>query len=378
MRAVIAVISDLFTDMRVQKHAEVLREMGYSVNVIGRHSRRAPLPALEGIVTERLRIPFRKGPMMYLFFNAALLVRLLVRRVDLYLANDLDTLLPCIVASRVFGRPLVYDAHEYFTGQYGLQERRIKYAIWKWLEKRLLLRLNYMITVSHSIARLYHSEYGISPVVVRNASISTEGIMPGSRNEAGIKEDDLLVVFQGSGINPGRGANELLEAMCLIDGVILMIIGGGDMITEIKLEVRRMELDSKVIFLPRMPWREMMQYTMSCDAGLTLDTDTCLNQRYSLPNKLFDYIAAGIPVIASPLPEVSELIGSYSCGIVLSDVSPRSIADALSKLRDDRIYLSELRDATVVAAHDLCWEKEKIAEQDLFRSVIEKKKINGK
>lgn len=378
MRAIIAVISDLYTDMRVQKHAEVLRDMGYSVELIGRRCGGTPLPSSDGIRMARIRIPFRKGPVMYLFFNAALLVHLLLKRADLYVANDLDTLLPCLVASRIFCKPLVYDAHEYFTGQYGLPERKVKYNIWKWFEKQLLPQLHYMITVSHSIAELYRSEYGISPVVVRNASLSTAEITPVSRNEAGIKGNDLLVIYQGSGINPGRGVRELLEAMGLAKGIMLIIIGGGDMIDEIKLEAEKRKLDSRVIFLPRMPWREMMSYTMCCDAGLTLDTDTCLNQRYSLPNKLFDYIAAGIPVIASPLPEVSALVSNYGCGIVLDEVSPRAIADALTRLRDDRVCLSDLKAAAAIAADDLCWEKEKIAEQDLFRSVIEKKNINGK
>jgi glycosyltransferase involved in cell wall biosynthesis len=373
MRAVIAVISDLYTDMRVQKHAMVLRDMGYSVKLIGRHLGKTPLLSLNGIRAARIRIPFRKGPVMYLFFNAALLVRLLINRADLYVANDLDTLLPCRIASCLYGKPLVYDAHEYFTGQYGLAERRVKYIIWKWLEKKLLPGMHHMITVSASIAGLYHSEYGVNPVVVRNTALSTAAVAPFSRKKAGINEYDLVVVFQGSGINPGRGASELIEAMDLTEGVMLMIIGGGDMIDEIKLEVRQRVLDKKVIFLPRMPWREMMQYTMCCDAGLSLDTDTCLNQRYSLPNKLFDYIAAGIPVIASPLPEVSALIVNYGCGIIIGDVSPRSIADALARLRDDKAYLSELKVKAAIAADDLCWEKERIAEQELFRSVIEKK-----
>jgi glycosyltransferase involved in cell wall biosynthesis len=127
-----------------------------------------------------------------------------------------------------------------------------------------------------------------------------------------------------------------------------------------------------------MPWREMMRYTMCCDAGLTLDTDTCLNQRHSLPNKLFDYIAAGIPVIASPLREVSELVRHYGCGVVLDNVSPGSVSDALAKLRDDRHYLKELKAKAVIAADDLCWEKEKGAEQELFRRVSRKLEMNEK
>lgn len=377
MRAVIAVINDLSTDMRVLKHAEILEETGCSVELVGRHCGKVPMPLPDGIKSIRIRIPFRKGPLMYLLFNTALLVHLLIRRADLYISNDLDTLLPCHIASRLYNKPLVYDAHEYFTGQYGLPERRVKYNLWKWLEKRLLPGMQNMITVSNSIAELYKMEYGVRPVVIRNVALSTEGIMPAKRDEWGIKDSDLLVVYQGSGINPGRGATELIESMCLTEGVMLMIIGGGDMIDEIRMEVRKRNLQQKVIFLPRMPWREMMRYTMCCDAGLTLDTDTCLNQRYSLPNKLFDYIAAGIPVIASPLPEVSALISNYGCGMVLDNVSPGSVADALAKLRDDRHYLAELKTKARAAADDLSWEKEKRAEQELLRSVIEKKNTDG-
>jgi glycosyltransferase involved in cell wall biosynthesis len=114
----------------------------------------------------------------------------------------------------------------------------------------------------------------------------------------------------------------------------------------------------------------MMSYTMSCDAGLSLDTDTCLNQRYSLPNKLFDYIAAGIPVIASPLPEISALVSEYSCGIVLKAVSPELIAETLKRLRGDSQYLSQLKAGAKAAARELNWETEKIKEQELIKRVI--------
>jgi len=156
MRAVIAVISDLSTDMRVQKHAEILKEMGYSVKLVGRHCGRTPLLLQDGIKAIRIRIPFRKGPLMYLFFNAALLVHLLIRRADLYLSNDLDTLLPSRIASLLCGKPLVYDAHEYFTGQYGLPERRVKYSIWKGLEKRLLPGMKNMMAHEVGHRFFYH------------------------------------------------------------------------------------------------------------------------------------------------------------------------------------------------------------------------------
>jgi glycosyltransferase involved in cell wall biosynthesis len=122
-----------------------------------------------------------------------------------------------------------------------------------------------------------------------------------------------------------------------------------------------------------MPWEEMMRYTMCCDAGLSVDTDTCTNQRYSLPNKLFDYIAAGIPAIVSPLPEVSDLVEHYGCGSVLEEVTPDAIAKEIQRLMDDRTLLPALREKARAARQELTWEKEKLREQELIRSVIDSK-----
>src|SRR5665647_2029490 len=158
MRATIAVISDLSTDMRVQKQALLLTDMGYAVTLIGRYTGKSPSLFLPRVRIKRLKVLFRRGPLMYILFNVSLLLRLLARRSDLYVSNDLDTLIPCYSASLLFGKSLVYDAHEYFTGQYGLAERKLQYTVWKKVEKRLLPKVRHMMTVSNSIAGLYREE----------------------------------------------------------------------------------------------------------------------------------------------------------------------------------------------------------------------------
>jgi len=112
---------------------------------------------------------------------------------------------------------------------------------------------------------------------------------------------------------------------------------------------------------------------MCCDAGLSLDTDTCVNQRYSLPNKFFDYIAAGIPALVSPLPEVAALVEKYGCGKVLEAVTPESIACELQLLADDPRLLSSLKENAVEARRELNWEREKEGERELIRSVVKSK-----
>ena len=370
MKALIAVISDLATDMRVRKHASLLTEMGFDVTLIGRKSAgTVDMNILPGKAV-RLHVPFRRGPLMYLSYNVMLMFQLLFRKADIYVSNDLDTLLPCFAASRLFSKPLVYDAHEYFTGQYGLPEKRFKHRVWKRLEKWLLPEIRHMMTVSESIASLYHKEYGVNPLVIRNVAPASDHIIPVNRRDMVNRADDLLVVFQGAGINPGRGAGELIDAMTLTDGVMLLIIGSGDIIGDIRRRVSDRGLEDKVKLVPRMPWEQMMSYTMCCDAGLSLDTDTCLNQRFSLPNKLFDYIAAGIPVVVSPLPEVSAVVNNFKCGIVLGEMTPEAISRALTALRDNRLLLESLKKGAAVARKELTWATEKKKEQELFQSVI--------
>ena len=373
MKVLIAVISDLATDMRVQKQASLLAEMGCDVTVIGRR-RDNSLPArLPGAKVFRIRVPFRRGPGMYLTFNFMLLIHLLVRRFDLCVSCDLDTLVPCYGVSQLFRKTVVYDAHEYFTCQHGLTGRKLRYRLWKADERQILPHVRHMITVSESIAGLYRCEYGSNPVVVRNVAPSVAHLVPHSRSLFSVSDDEMLVVYQGSGINEGRGAEELIDAISLVERVRLVITGSGDIIGKIRQRVIDSPAAGRIIFLPVMPWEEMMRYTLGCDAGFTLDTDTCINQRYSLPNKLFDYIAAGIPAIASPLPEVSALIRQYGCGVVIDEVSPEAIAEVLERLRDDRALLQTLKEKARAARSELNWEKEKLKEQEFFRSVTETK-----
>lgn len=373
MNAIIAVISDLSTDMRVRKLSALLVEEGYEVTVLGRSSGTEVPALIPGVKSIRIKVPFRRGPAMYLFFNLILFFRLAFKRFDLCVASDLDTLVPCLAAARLFRKKIIYDSHEYFTGQYGLEEKRLRHFLWKFAERVTVPHVDGMITVSDSIAELYRYKYGVDPVVVRNVAPDISHLVPHDRSLLGTAGRELLVVFQGSGINPGRGAEELIAAVPMTQRVRLLIIGSGDAIDSLRRLTAESPASDRIIILPRMPWEEMMRYTMCCDAGLSLDTDTCTNQRFSLPNKLFDYIAAGIAVVVSPLPEVSALTDRYGCGIVLEEVSPEAISRQLQRLADDRLLLLSLKQRAVAARGELNWEKEKVREQDLIRSVMKLK-----
>jgi glycosyltransferase involved in cell wall biosynthesis len=285
-------------------------------------------------------------------------------------ANDLDTLLPNYLVSKVKGLPLVYDSHEYFTGVPELQKKPFIRWVWKSIERAVFPKLKYVITVSDSIADQYEVEYGISPLTVRNCSRMTNSINPMSRNEIGVPPDHLLLVLQGTGINVSRGGEELIDAIAKTQKVTLLIIGSGDALDTLKLKVKGLKIDDRVLFIETLPWNELMRYTKAADAGLSLDKNNNLNYAFSLPNKLFDYLSAGIPVIAGDLPEVSRIISENSCGIIIPEVTPAKISGALNELLNNPEKLALLKINAAAASEKLNWETESEILIKLYKKVL--------
>ena len=343
--------------------------MGFEVLLVGRQLPDSPAMDERPYPTHRMRLLFTKGPFFYAAFNLRLFFFLLFRKADLLVANDLDTLLPNFLIAKLKGINLVYDSHEYFTEVPELVNRKQTQKIWKTIEKNIFPKLKDVITVNDSIAELYEKDYGIRPVVVRNVPLLQKNeIVNQSRESLGLPTSKKILILQGSGINIQRGAEEMVEAMQFIEDAVLLIVGGGDVIGRLQEIVREKSLERKVIFKPRQSYAKLMQYTACADLGLTLDKDTNLNYRFSLPNKLFDYIQAGIPVLASPLPEIQKIITTYEIGDFIPDHKPENIARKVSEILSNQPLMAKWKKNLKFAASQLNWEKE----EKTLRSVYQK------
>lgn len=352
--------------------AETASGLGCSITIAGRRKGDCCKSSDIPFRTRRFRMIFRKGFLFYKFFNIRLLFYLLFKKSDLLVANDLDTLLPNYIVSRLKGIPLIYDSHEYFTGVPEVMNRPFVKWTWKQIERAIVPRLKYMITVSDSIANLYREEYNIIPVTVRNCSRRSDKIKPYSRKELGIPEDALLLILQGTGINIDRGAGELVDALELCGNAFLLIVGSGDVVPALKKKVEEQELDRRVRFISRVTWDELMRYTRAADIGISLDKDTNLNYRFSMPNKIFDYFSAGIPVLAGALPEVTKLITGFTSGIVLNEITPQAIAKALNILDSNREMLKYLKNNAIESSGFLTWDEESKKAEEIFKAALNK------
>ncbi len=350
--------------------AETVSKLGCDIIIIGRKKGACCESDSVPFKTKRFRMIFKRGFLFYKCFNIRLFIYLLFHKFDLLVANDLDTLLPNFLVSKLKHIPLVYDSHEYFTGVPELNGRPFVKWVWKAIERSIFPRLKNVMTVSDPIASLYEKMYHVKVQVVRNLSRNADDIIPYTRHELGVSKDDLLMVLQGTGINIDKGAEELIEAVSISTGVFLLIVGSGDVVPLLKEQVIKMKLENRVKFVSSVPWEELMRYTKAADVGMCIEKDTNLNYRFSLPNKLFDYISAGIPVIASDLPEIGRIINEYGCGILLSKVTPGNLSEVFSVLKNRPEKLAQFRRNASKASELLNWHIESKKVVELYKKVL--------
>ncbi len=367
-KAIVSVINDLVTDQRVDKTCRYLSNQKVEVLLVGRiKADSLPMPE-RPYQTHRMRLIFEKGPLFYAEYNIRLFIFLLFHKSNFLVANDLDTLLPNFLISKIKRKGLVYDSHEYFTEVPELVERKKVQAIWKRIENWIFPKLDDIITVNGSIADLYNKEYGKELKVVRNIPNGQSINHLSTRKELGLPENKKLIILQGAGINIQRGSEEAVEAMQFVDDAILMIAGSGDVIHILKKNVEELGLQDKVWFFGRMPYDKLMAYTHVSDLGLTLDKDTNINYRFSLPNKLFDYIRAGSPILSSRLTEIQKIITHYNIGTFIDSHDPKHIAAKINEIFSNPTQLKQWQMNLKVASQELSWENE----SEILNEVYEK------
>jgi len=233
-----------------------------------------------------------------------------------------------------------------------------------------------MITVNDSIGTIYKDEYNIKPLIIRNipfknvsvlqqeklklSKIELDELKKLTKKQLILPEEKPVIILQGAGININRGAEEAVLAMQYTEDAILLIVGDGDVIKTLKATVKNLGLDEKVRFITRQPFQILSTYTSIAEFGISFDKDTNINYKFSLPNKLFDYINAGIPIVASPLPEVKKIIEHYQCGTFIINHIPEDIAACFTSLLNDKERLWRYHENAIKAAEQLDGMKELI------------------
>ncbi len=339
-----AVTNDLVTDRRVMRHAEALREAGCEVILIGRNE---------------LRVKSKKTWKFYAEYNLRLWWRLLRTKCDIVWANDTDTLLASYVAAKMKMKRLVMDAHELFPEVPELVGREKVKRMWERLERRLMPKCDALITVCQSIADYYREKYGVEMTVVRNIGVCSGECVVGSTQDQTLSTihyplPTKMLLYQGA-VNLGRGVDWAIDALEWLEDCRLVIAGIGDLLEDMKKYAESKPWKDRIEFLGRLKPEELEPLTRQASVGLVMLEDMGQSYHFALPNRIGDFIAAGVPIVVSDLPEMAAVVHRFHIGTIMEDVGARALAEAVRK-----VLSREWTDADFAEARkDMDWNKEK-------------------
>ena len=350
MKITVSVTNDLVVDQRVHKVCTTLMQNGYDVKLIGRRLRTS-LPVSRPYRLHRMRLGFNRSFLFYAEYNIRLFFYLLADTTDMYLSNDTDTLVANYLASRIRRKPLVFDAHEMFPEVPEVTRRKFVKAVWTKIEDWIFPRLKQCYTVCQSIADSYNQKYNIHMQVVRN--IPFAGREKDTQTAPIDAQGKKVLLYQGA-VNVGRGIERIIDAMPYLDEFVFYVIGDGDILTEVKERVNRLHLNGRVVFTGRVPFEQLPAYTACADIGINLLENKGLNYYYSLPNRIFDYIRAEVPVLASDFPEIRRIVAHYGIGTLVDAYEPPFLAETIRRMAGRK-----KNEAGFAAANaELTWENE--------------------
>ena len=372
MRICMVAFTDLHYDYRIYREATSLHHAGHQVVIIASSFNPAPLEGWDDFEIHLIPVDRKRSlRRLYPFFWQRAYRLLLNARPDVYHAHDLDALWPAVRAARRLDRPLVYDSHEFWIEQSSLVNRPLMRSFWSVLERWLIKRADRIITVSESIAESLCTRYRLDEVVVlRNLPLFREKIQSNLiRETLNLPANRPIVLYQG-GFLTENGLREQIEAAADFEDAALVLIGNGPSEEALREQVRVNGLDDRVFFIPRVPFHQLHRYTCSADLGLCLIKGTGKSFYYSLPNKLFEYMMAGLPVLASNFPEMQRVVHETHTGVTVDPTDIDSIRQRVAEFLADAKRRAACGQASLEAAQRYNWEREADQLTKLYASLV--------
>jgi glycosyltransferase involved in cell wall biosynthesis len=381
------------TDYRAMRTATALVTEGFEVFMIDVEAERtvSAEEAIDGVCMKHIIMPswFTSRRFEPWFFVTAVrtfilsLLWLIRIPADIYHADEVTALPACYIAARLRRKPLIFEAYDLLPAETNI-------AFWRRLDRLVTRFLAWVvprcagvITVSLPIAQEMQQRYhGPEVTVIR--SVPTYRAVTKSdrlRQQLGLSPNIRLALYQG-GLQPNRGLDRLIRAAPFLASDIVIVLMGKDMgKTQAQLEtlIASEGVTDRVKIVPPVPYAELLDWTASADIGLNiLPPDYSLSIKWCLPNKLFEYLMAGLPVLTSELDAVVEVIRTYDVGQIVSSLAPADVGAAINTMLADRVALARMRrNALEAAQQDLCWEKESRRLIHLYHDILAVRDAEG-
>jgi glycosyltransferase involved in cell wall biosynthesis len=371
-KVLMIVQNNFVNDSRVIKEANTLGENGFQVKVLALHKKGLPeIEKYEYFEVERVHLKTRDK-----LSNSNMYIQL-IKYIEFYLkcikigkefspdiihCHDLSPLPIGMKLKNKLNSKLIYDSHELWSHSSGVKNTP---KIINWMrdlyEKKSAKKIDQIITVSRSIAEYLENEYTLEKVdVIRNIPLKQnfKESYNHFRREFNISEEEKILLYQG-GVSEGRGIEDIISALEHMDEkIVFVILGNGSLKTKLKKIVKKKQLENRVYFHDAVPHDILYQYTNSGDMGISLIENKCLSYYYSLPNKMFEYIQAELPVICSDFPDMSKIIKKYKVGLTVNPKNIKDFANEVNQMIFDDKKIKNLKRNCKEAKNVLNWEEE--------------------
>ena len=378
------------TDARVMREATALVKAGFAVSIVDieQESTRPIQENVSGVCVKHI---FLSGSFTSSRFKLWSLVKVVQSRIyslyrimqlpaDIYHAHDVSALPACYIAARLRRKPLIFDSHELpLCNLAGTPWYRFK-NLFARLLAAIMPHFAGVITVSPPIVQEMSNCYHARNVaLIRN--LHTLQVVSKSdrlRHFLGLGPEVHIALYQGN-LQPSSGLDILVHAACFLEpNIVIVMMGKGVGTTPLELEVliAGEGVADRVKIIPPVPYEELLDWTASADIGLTtLPSNYSESIRMCLPNKLFEYLMAGLPVLTSQLDAVVDILRTYEVGQVVSSLAPAYVAAAINMMLADQVALDRMRSNAVDATRrDLCWENEGQRLIDFYQNILNSQK----
>ncbi len=337
-----------------------LAENGYSVTLVGRKLASSHPLTEKKFAQKRIRCWFNKSKWFYAEYNIRLLFFLLFKKMDAICAIDLDTILPCFRISRWKKIPRIYDAHELFTELKEVISRPSVHRVWLKIEKKIVPKFKWGYTVSDSIAEEFYRRYQVNYTTIRNVPIL-------QTPETSVQVEKFIL-YQGA-VNEARGLEYLIPAMQWVNSK-LVICGDGNFMEQLEKLISDYQLKDKIELTGMLSPEKLSKISQKAYIAVAVPEKEGLNQYFALPNKLFDYIHAGLPQVTVNYPEYQKINKQYEIAVLIDDISPKRIADAINNLMMDDVLYLRLKENCLKARMELNWQQEEKKLVTFYKSVL--------
>jgi glycosyltransferase involved in cell wall biosynthesis len=373
-------------DVRVMRAATALAEAGYKISIIDieRENTRSAEEEICGICFKHVIVPgwsaYPRHFNPWFFVRAMVvfirsLILLLSTPTDIYHAHDETALPSCYIAARLRHKPLIFDAHEVPTSSVqsaesiGLKPR---------LKRLFLLTVPHceaVISISPSLVKEFRQRYRCQEVcLIRN--IPEYQVIPKNdrlRRHLNLNSNVRIALYQGN-LQPDRGLDRLIRSAAFLErDIVIVLMGRGikDKQSQLEALIAYEGTADRIKIIPPVPYEELLGWTASADIGLIFYSLDYLEVQMYLPNKLFEYLMAGLPILATPVNSIAEIINTYEVGQVLPSAEPVEIGAAINSMLADRDALDRMRhNALDASQQDLNWEKESQRLIQLYCKII--------